>query len=164
MTQPDSRLDLVFERVVPVKPSLVWLAWTDPHHLKKWFTPKPWTTIDCEIDLRPGGIFRTTMRSPEGQEFPTEGCYLEVVKDRRLTWTTALKAGWRPAQNVPSDLACANFPFTCVLELEPEGEGTRYRATALHADEAGRRQHAELGFHEGWGRALDQLVALAKEM
>ena len=49
-------------------------AWTTPEHLKKWFTPAPWTTVDCEIDLRPGGIFRTVMRSPEGQEFPNVGC------------------------------------------------------------------------------------------
>lgn len=55
-------LDLVFERTVEVAPELVWMAWTQPEHLKHWFTPAPWTTVDCEIDLRPGGIFRTTMR------------------------------------------------------------------------------------------------------
>ncbi|HEY2939715.1 MAG TPA: SRPBCC domain-containing protein [Gaiellaceae bacterium] len=38
-------------------PELVWMAWTQPEHLKKWFTPAPWTTVDCEIDLRPGGVF-----------------------------------------------------------------------------------------------------------
>jgi uncharacterized protein YndB with AHSA1/START domain len=66
----DPRLDLLLQRVVDVPPELVWAAWTKPEHVKKWFTPAPWTTVDCEIDLRPGGIFRTVMRSPEGQEFP----------------------------------------------------------------------------------------------
>jgi hypothetical protein len=29
-------------------------------------------------DPRPTGILRTVMRSPQGQEFPNTGCYLEV--------------------------------------------------------------------------------------
>jgi uncharacterized protein YndB with AHSA1/START domain len=75
----DPELDLVLERVVDVPPALVWRAWTEPERLKRWFTPKPWQTVECEIDLRPGGIFRTTMRSPEGEDTPHVGCYLEVV-------------------------------------------------------------------------------------
>jgi uncharacterized protein YndB with AHSA1/START domain len=54
--------------------------------------------LDCEIDLRPGGIFRTTMRSPEGEEFPNFGCYLEVIPNEQLIWTNALQPGYRPAQ------------------------------------------------------------------
>src|SRR5690606_3788808 len=76
-------LDLVLERVVDVPPELVWRAWTEPEHLKKWFTPAPWKTVDCEIDLRPGGIFRTVMEGPEGQRFSGSSCYLEVVENRR---------------------------------------------------------------------------------
>ena len=53
--KPDPRLDLVLERVVDVPPKLVWAAWTTPQYIKKWFTPAPWQTVDCEIDLRPGG-------------------------------------------------------------------------------------------------------------
>src|SRR5262245_26883143 len=87
---PDPHLDLVLERVVDVAPELVWAAWTEPEHLKKWFTPDPWQTVDCEIDLRPGGIFRTVMRSPEGKNFPNVGCYLEVVPNQKLVWTGAL--------------------------------------------------------------------------
>ena len=48
-------LDLILERVVDVPRELVWRAWTTPEHLMKWFTPVPWKTIACEIDLRPGG-------------------------------------------------------------------------------------------------------------
>lgn len=39
----------------------------------------PWKTVNCEIDLRVGGIFRTVMQSPEGQQFDNAGCYLEII-------------------------------------------------------------------------------------
>lgn len=156
----DSTLDLVLERVVDVRPELVWKAWTTPEHLKKWFTPVPWKTVECEIDLRPGGAFRTVMESPEGQQFPNTGCYLEVVPNTRLVWTGALLPGYRPA-NLSADVP---FVFTAVIELEPHGPGTRYRATVLHSNEHGRAKHEAMGFYHGWGAALDQLVALAKTM
>ncbi len=153
--KPDPKLDLVLERIIDVPRDLVWAAWTKPEHLSQWFTPAPWTVSDCEIDLRPGGIFRTTMRSPDGKEIANVGCYLEVVPGARLVWTDALLPGYRPAKN----------PFlTAIISLEARGNGTRYIATALHRDEAARNRHEEMGFHEGWGKALDQLVAHAKRM
>ena len=154
----DPKLDLVLERVVDVPPKLVWAAWTTPAYLKKWFTPAPWQTVDCEIDLRPGGMFRTVMRSPEGQEFPNLGCYLEVIENQKLVWTAALLPGYRP-QNQPGATL-----FTAVILLEPHGAGTKYTAIAIHADEDGAKQHAGMGFHDGWNKTLDQLVALAKTM
>ena len=151
----DPKLDLVLERVVDVPPDLVWMAWTKPEHIIKWFTPKPWTTTDCEIDLRPGGIFRTVMRSPEGKEFTNIGCFLEVVPNKRLVTTDALLPGYRPSEN----------PFmTAIIHIEPQGSGTRYTAIAIHRDEAARKKHEEMGFHDGWGKALDQLVAVAKTL
>jgi uncharacterized protein YndB with AHSA1/START domain len=151
---PDPKLDLVLERVVDVSPELVWTAWTEPEHLKKWFSPAPWTVTDCEVDLRPGGIFRTVMRSPEGQEFPNVGCFLEIVPYQRLVWTDALLPGYRPS---------AKPFFSAVISLQPEGQGTRYTATAIHRDEAGRKAHEEMGFHSGWGTVLDQLVVHMKK-
>jgi len=161
--QPDARLDLVLERVVDVPRELVWAAWTTPEHLKKWFTPAPWTTVDCEIDLRPGGVFRTVMRSPEGQDFTNSGCYLEIVENEKLVWTNALAPGYRPVGE-SSGPPCDTFPFTAVLSLQPRGKGTKYTALVLHRDEDGRKKHAEMGFQDGWGKALDQLVAMAKQM
>jgi uncharacterized protein YndB with AHSA1/START domain len=153
--KPDPKLDLVLDRVIDVPRELVWTAWTQPEHVMKWFTPAPWTVTDCEIDLRPGGIFRTVMRSPEGEEFPNVGCFLEVVRNERLVWTDALLPGYRPSEN----------PFfTAIVTMEPRGKGTHYTAIAIHRDESGRKKHEEMGFHDGWGKALDQLVAHAKTM
>jgi uncharacterized protein YndB with AHSA1/START domain len=150
----DPKLDLVLERVVDVSPELVWMAWTKPEHLKKWFTPAPWTTVECEIDLRPGGVFRTVMRSPEGQDYPNIGCYLEIVPNRKLVWTDALEAGFRPSRLD----AHLGFRFTASLTLEPQGKGTKYTAVAMHSDEESRKKHDAMGFQDGWGKVLEQLV------
>lgn len=163
--QTDPKLDLVLEREVDVSPEKVWKAWTTPEHLKKWFTPAPWKTVACEIDLRPGGKFHTVMQSPEGQQFPGTGCYLEVVPNRRLVWTSALLPGYRPAalKGVTNGEDCHEMLFTAIIHLEPDGNGgTRYTATVLHPDETLCKQHEQMGFHQGWGTALNQLVELAK--
>src|SRR5688572_29415721 len=160
--KPDPRLDLVLERVIDVPRKRVWEAWTKPEQLKKWFTPEPWKTVDCEIDLRPGGIFRTVMRSPEGQEFPSEGCFLEIVEGSKLVWTSALLHGFRPANLALAEKECDEIAMTVILTLESQGAGTKYTALVLHNDEASRSKHEKMGFHEGWGKALDQLVALIK--
>ena len=93
-------LDLYFERIVDVPPNLVWKAWTVPEHMLPWFCPLPWKTVECDMDLRPGGKFYTVMQSPEGQKFPNMACYLEVVENTRLTWTNALAPGFRPGQSL----------------------------------------------------------------
>ena len=151
----DPKLDLVLERIVDVSLELVWAAWTKPEHMVNWFAPLPWTTTHCEIDLRPGGILHFIMRSPEGKDFPNTGCILEVVPNQRLVWTDALLPGYRPSEK----------PFfTAVIALETVGNGTRYTATAIHRDEAGRKQHEDMGFYQGWGTCLDQLVAYTKKL
>lgn len=156
----NSKLDLVLERAIDIAPEKVWKAWTQPEFLKQWFTPAPWKTIDAELDLRPGGIFRTTMESPEGQHFPNAGCILEVVENRKLVWTSALLPGYRPH---PKSEGEDDMPFSAAIVLEPSGNGTQYQAIAIHRSEAECQKHKSMGFHEGWGAALDQLVALMKK-
>lgn len=160
--QFDPLLDLLLERIVDVSPSLVWDAWTYPEHLKKWFTPKPWETVDCEIDLRPGGMFRTVMRSPEGQEFPGMGCYLEIILQKKLVWTNALEPGYRPATPAVGGKECDEILFTGVISIEAHGAGSKYTALVMHRTEQERKKHEDMGFHQCWGAALDQLVAYMK--
>ena len=147
--KPNPKFDLVLERDIDVPVELVWEAWTTPAHLKEWFCPKPWSVTECQIDLRPGGVFNTTMRSPEGQEFPNEGSVLAVAPLRHLVFTDALLAGFRPA---PKPF------FVGALSLERIAKGTRYTAAAIHGDEETRKKHEEMGFYHGWAAALDQLV------
>lgn len=144
--------ELILIRETDVSAEQLFAGWTQPDLLVQWFTPEPWKTISCEIDLRIGGTCRTTMQSPEGENFPNVGVYLEIIPNRKLVFTDAYDAGWEPK---PDPF------FTAVLTFDPlPGGGTRYTARALHWTTENCEKHAAMGFAEGWAKAFDQLVKL----
>ena len=63
------------------------LAFLRSERVMRWWGPKGFTTPVCEIDLRPGGVYRSCMRSPEGQEFWGQGVYREIVEPERIVCT-----------------------------------------------------------------------------
>jgi uncharacterized protein YndB with AHSA1/START domain len=156
------KLDLVLERTIDAPVDLVWKAYTDPEHLKRWFAPRPYEISECELDLKPGGVFRIRMVGPDGFDtgHGTPGCVLEVVENRKLSWTSALGPGYRPNE---AGEGCDSFPMTAIVTFEDAGNGrTAYRAVALHKNEADRETHEKMGFHDGWGTVAGQLEEYAK--
>ena len=155
MATKDER-DLMLERVVDVSPELVFKAWTTPKHLMPWFCPKPYRTVECEIDLKPGGKFFAQMVDPNGNKLPAEpGCYLEVVPNRKLVFTDAYTGDWNPKTS--------GKPFmTGIITLDDEDGKTRYTARVRHWSAEDKKTHEDMGFHTGWGICTDQLAALAK--
>ena len=150
MTAPAHARELVLTRFIPAPPSLVYRAWTDPDLLLRWFTPAPWKTTKAVLDVRAGGSNLIVMEGPDGQVVPNHGVYLEVVPNARLVITDAFVSAWEPS----------NKAFmTVVLTFEPEEGGTRYTARVRHWSESDREAHEDMGFHDGWGAATDQLIA-----
>lgn len=146
--------ELVLERVLNAPREKLWRCWTEEALLKQWFCPAPWSIADVKVDVRPGGTNMFVMRSPEGEEFPNSGVYLEVVTNEKLVFTDAYTRAWEPSEK----------PFfTGVITFEDAGGGkTKYVARALHWTDEDRKKHEEMGFHEGWGKCAEQLEALAK--
>ena len=156
--------DLVLERTLKAPRDLVWKAWTDPEHLKRWFAPKPYEITEMDLDLRPGGIFRLRMTGPDGFDtgHGNPGCVLEVVEGEKLVWTNALAPEYRPAE---MGEGCESFPMTGIVTLADTGDGrTFYRAVALHRNAADRDMHEQMGFEEGWGTCATQLEELLQGM
>ncbi len=148
--------DLVISRVLRAPPAALWRAWSDPDLLKEWWCPKPWTTEVRAFDLRPGGAFHTFMQGPDGGTSDNPGCFLDVVPQSRLVFTSMLTAGWRP--NTPW------LGFTAIITMAGEGAGSRYIARAMHPDGATREQHEKLGFFDGWNCVITQLDELASAL
>jgi uncharacterized protein YndB with AHSA1/START domain len=159
----NDKLDLVLERTIDAPVDLVWQAYSNPEHLKRWFAPRPYEITECELDLEPGGIFRIRMIGPDGFDtgHGNAGCVLEVVEGRKLAWTSALGPGYRPAEL--GEEGCESFPMTAIVTFADAGNGrTAYKAVALHKDAADREKHEQMGFHDGWGTVAGQLEEFAK--
>lgn len=149
---PLSERELVLVRETDVPREKLYAGWTTASLYPQWFCPKPWTVTDVELDVRPGGFNRMTMCGPDGERFPNQGVYLEVVPDEKIVFTDAYFANWEPNPNL--------F-FTAIVTFEtlPNGK-TRYTARAMHWTKENCEKHAAMGFHDGWGKAFDQLVEL----
>ncbi|AOS45979.1 hypothetical protein Verru16b_03070 [Lacunisphaera limnophila] len=145
--------ELVLTRLIDAAPSRVYATWIG--RFTAWWGPHGMTTPRCEMELRPGGVFRTVMRAPDGTEYPTRGVFLEVVPDRRIVFTDAFDPGWRPHPGI--------F-FTAITTFEPRSGGqTLLTARALHWTAESREKHEQMGFQQGWGESLDRLAALAAQ-
>jgi len=159
----NEQTDLQLERILDAPRDLVWKAWTTPEHIKRWWAPRPYQTPEVEIELKPGGIFKTLMTGPDGFHEEGAACVLEAVEGERIVWTSALGPGYRPNEFPPE--GCGAFPFTAIHTFADAGDGkTRYTATVMHRNAADRDAHAAMGFADGWGTCAEQLGEVARTL
>src|SRR5258707_7165715 len=58
----DEELELTVTRLFDAPRETVFRAWTDPEQAALWWGPRGFTTISCEMDVRPGGAYRACKR------------------------------------------------------------------------------------------------------
>jgi len=131
-------------------------CWTEPDLMKQWFCPLPWKLAEVKLDVRAGGANEFLMRGPNGEEHADAGVYLELVRDEKIVFTDAFTKAWEPSGKA--------FMVGTVTFRDAPGGGTLYTATVAHWNAEDRDAHEKMGFHEGWGKATDQLEALAKTL
>jgi uncharacterized protein YndB with AHSA1/START domain len=149
--------ELVIELILDAPKEKLYRGWTEAELIKKWFAPKPWSTPEAKVDVRSGGASSITMRSPEGQDFPNTGQYLEVAPNRKLVFTDAFTGGWVPKDGAPF--------FVAEITFEDAGNGkTKYTAKARHWTAEAKAQHEQMGFVPGWTLCAKQLEALAQTL
>lgn len=153
---PETPNELVIARRIAAPPAALYRCWTDPELIPRWFCPRPWRAEVVKMDVRPGGGSLMTFHGPEGESFPNNGVYLEVVPDRKLVFTDAFTEGWVPNPGMM---------FTGIVTFEDAGNGeTLYVARARHWTEDAAKRHTDMGFHEGWGIVAGQLEEVAREL
>lgn len=124
---------IVITRVFDAPRGVVFKAWTEPEHMKRWWGPNGFTTPVCRIDLRAGGIFHNCMRSPEGHDYWSKGVYREIIEPERIVCTDCF-----------SD-AEGNFVPPTHYGLSPDWPQEALLTVTFTE-------------HEGWSESLDRLA------
>ena len=133
----------------------VWTGWTQPAALARWWGPTGWITTVHELDLRPGGRWRYTLRPADGSGDPVHGVavYDEVVVRQRLAYrdATADDAG-RPLR-----------PGTPVqVDFSVDGAGTRVALCATFPSAEELDEMVTLGMVSGYRETFDRLAELVE--
>ncbi|RAV11879.1 SRPBCC family protein [Paenibacillus contaminans] len=98
------------ERMFNAPRELVFQAFTQPEHLSRWWAPGGYTIPVCNIDLRPGGVWHYSMRSPQGDEHWVKAIYREIVAPERIVYTcTFADEHANPTDDIPEQLATMTF-------------------------------------------------------
>jgi len=138
-------------RVVPAPREEVFRAWTEPEFLRRWFRPPGVTSVDAELDARPGGSYRIAMqRPPEASEaFYQVGTYLEVAPPERLVFTF----GWEELPPLEFLKEANELDSRVIVQLRDLDGSTEVSLTHERLETEDMR-----AFHRwGWETTLDQL-------
>ncbi len=75
--------EIVMTRVFDAPRNLVFDAFSKPELLKRWFGPRGWSLVVCEVDFKVGGKWRFVLRGPDGREMGMRGVYREIAPPER---------------------------------------------------------------------------------
>jgi uncharacterized protein YndB with AHSA1/START domain len=147
MSQADDGKDdreLLIIRVFDAPPALLFRIWTEPGQIAHWWGPRGYTTLSCDMDLRPGGAWRVRSRHRDGTETAEQGTFREVIEPKRLVFTHA----WQREEGKTS-------PETLVtVTFEEDHAKTRLTFHQAGFDSVEIRD----GHRQGWSESFDMLA------
>ena len=94
VSTPANEPVIVITRTFDAPRALVYKCYTQPEHMVHFWGPHGSTTPVCEVDLRPGGLWRTVMRFADGSEYGYSSVYLEIAPPERIVFRDVLD-GWK---------------------------------------------------------------------
>jgi uncharacterized protein YndB with AHSA1/START domain len=101
---------LVITREFDAPRDMVFNAWTDAEHLKRWWGPAGCEVGTCKVELRPGGSFLYSMRMLNAPEIWGKFLYREITPPDRLVFCQQFfRPRWQPdAPSLQPHVAAGN--------------------------------------------------------
>jgi uncharacterized protein YndB with AHSA1/START domain len=137
---------LVLERLYDAPRERVFAAWTRAEQLVRWWGPDGFSAHSCELDPRPGGIFRVCMRSPSGRDYWVDGIYREVEAPERLV-----------SRGIERLLEIIE------VKLEKQGARTRMVLNTTAGGPSARAAAMLEGMEQGWAESVERLTESLKK-
>jgi predicted lactoylglutathione lyase/uncharacterized protein YndB with AHSA1/START domain len=151
MSQPDaSDREIVIERVFDAPRKLVWDVWTQPKHITRWSGPRGYSVRVVSLDFRAGGKWDYRMVAPDGQEFPMNGVFLEVIPMEKIVTTDDFGEGVEERVKVPLPKG-----VVVTVTFADAGPKTKLTLRIVHATPEEKAKHAAMGVVAGWNSSFE---------
>ncbi len=131
----------------------VWDAFTKPAIQEKWFAPRPFKAVTQSSDFKPSGHWLYYMLSPEGEKYWGLTRYLAVYPNKSYE---AIDGFCDENGVIDTSLPQMNWHF----EFTSAGGDTQVHTRILTSGDAAMRKILDMGFEEGYLKALEQLREL----
>ncbi|MFY4774250.1 SRPBCC family protein [Metabacillus sp. RGM 3146] len=153
--------ELVITRTFNAPREDVFKAWTDADDLRHWWAPKGFTVYVKSLDLREGGVFHYSQKSPEGHEMWGKFIYKEISAPNLLVFVNSFSDGEGNTVRAPFN---ETWPLEILNKLEfieHESKTTLIlRGGPMNASEEERKtfEAALDGIRKGFARTFDSLT------
>ena len=137
---------LTIKKVFSAPVNLIWDAWTNPDHIMQWWAPQGMKITIVEHNFKVGGKWKFSMPMPDGNEFVSEGTYLEIIEHLKIVTSADFKT---MTENVELHVS-----------IEADGNNTNFEFSVIHETEEYCKAQEKMGFYNGWGSALDRMEEL----
>lgn len=154
-TQTAKKATVNITRVFDAPVSLVWKAWTEPDHYKKWWGPKTYSAPYAEMDVRPGGKVVSSMRGPDGKDIYSVGIYKEVQPLKKLVVTDSFADEHGNPVSPQSYGFSPEFPMELQVTVSFEDIGGKTKMTLRHEGFPAGKEADQA--KEGWSESFDKL-------
>ena len=160
--------ELVITRVFEAPRELVWKAFTEPERLAHWWGPQGFTMLARTLDLRPGGVFHYSMRSPDGHVMWGRFVYRDIQAPERMVFVSCFSDEEGNVTRAPVSSTWPLLILNTVTLTESDGETTVIlRGGPIDATEEERESfwNAQESVRQGFAGTFEQLAAyLAEEV
>ncbi len=146
---------IVMSRTFAAPRELVWATLTDPKHVAQWYGGHGFSNPVCEMDVRPGGLWKHVMRTPDGSEFPMTMIFVEVRAPELLVWQSS---DW--GKSGPTEGPHSNH-ITVTLE-ELGARQTKWTLVSRFTSLAARDQAARMGFASTLEEGLEKFESILR--
>ena len=140
----------------------VWKAWTEQESVKKWWGPNNFTTPVAKIDLKEGGTYLNSMRSPEGEDIWSTGVYKEIVPMKKIISTDSFADSEGNVVPASQYGIGGDWPLELIVTVMFEEKDGKTKLTLQHQGFPDRenRDSAEAGWKESFTKLATYLETL----
>lgn len=159
--EKNSEPGFVISRLIDAPCEVVWEAITDSRQVVKWWGPNGFISTIHEMDVRVDGVWKHTMRGPDGTEYLNKSIFKQIVKPEKIVFVNSFSDEKGGLTRHPFSPTWPIEMLTTIRFSEDHGKTTvDIQWLPIEANEEERKTFDEGrdSMKQGWTGTLDQLT------